>query len=258
MVLGMSVRDKLRAEPDIPDGAVDDIVGIAARLKDEKLASQGGASVQEVADVAAELDIEPEYVQAALEQWRAEKASAAQAQQAERAAQQGARRRRKEAAWVGLGLVGVAVIGSLGVAWIGAVELRGAHEDVLLAEAQLGVVLERQAALAPQLVALSGGELTEVSALAQEVSSVASVADRLDHSKALGLAMASGLASAPQATTESQTQLRLNLQHELTGTQNRITAESRRYRLAQAAHRAAASSVSGRLATGYGLAPAPE
>ena len=60
----------MRQRPDIPDEEVDDIVALAARLKDEDPTRAQGATEEEVAEVAAELDIEPEYVEAALNQWR--------------------------------------------------------------------------------------------------------------------------------------------------------------------------------------------
>ena len=145
-----------------------------------------------------------------------------------------------------------------GLATLGAVRVNGAHHKVVTTHAQLSVVLDRQAAIAPQLVAMGGGDPSALTQLSSEVGSAAGMETRLLKSKELGIEMAKGLATKPGTLTEAEAQLRLNLQHEVTGTQNRITTEARRYRAAQAAHREAASGFTGRLATGYGLAKSPE
>jgi hypothetical protein len=254
----MSVRETLLARPDIPDDEVDDIVAIAARLKDEDTARAGGATEAEVAEVAAELDIEPEYVQAALEQWRTDKLDRVEADKLAARARKAASARRKALMWGVLASMVLVAMGSLGLATLGAARISGAHLLVVTTQAQLGVVLERQAALAPQLVALGGGDPTEIAALAADVGSTGDMESRLSKSRALGLALAKGLSSAPGTLSEADAQIRLNLQHEVTGTQNRISAESGRYRAAQAAHLEVAGGLTGWLATGYGLATAPE
>ena len=65
----MSVREALYQRPDVPDEDVDDSVALAARLQAEQTpADRGGAA--DIAAVAAELDIEPQYVERALQQWQ--------------------------------------------------------------------------------------------------------------------------------------------------------------------------------------------
>ncbi len=258
----MKPRETLMARPEIPDDEVDDIVALAARLQDEDPARVRGATPAEVAEVAAELDIEPEYVQAALEKWHADKAAAAEAAAAaEKAALQdkkAASKRRNGAFWGALACIVLLMMTTGALATLGAARVNGAHHQMVTAQAQLSVVLDRQAAIAPQLVALGGGDPAALTQLASEVGSAAGIETRLQKSKALGIEMAKGLASEPGTVSEADAQLRLNLQHEVTGTQNRITTEARRYRTAQAAYREAASGLTGRLATGYGLAKAPE
>jgi hypothetical protein len=257
MVLLMSVRETLLARPDIPDDEVDDIVAIAARLKDEDPARAGGATEAEVAEVAAELDIEAEYVQAALEQWRTDKIDRVEADKLAAQARKAASARRKALMWGVLASIVLIAMGSLGLATLGAARINGAHHHVVTTQAQLGVVLERQAALAPQLVALGGGDPTEIAALAADVGSTGDMESRLSNSRALGLAMAKEM-NGTHHGSRAELQILLNLQHEVTGTQNRISTESRRYRAAQAAHREVAGGLTGWLATGYGLATAPE
>gem|GEM_PF-2284975 len=262
MVLCMSTRETLRSRPDIPDDEVDDIVELAARLKDEDPAQARGATPQEVEQVAQELDIEPEYVQAALEQWKSDKAEAkARAAAMEAAAvdeREASSKRRKFTFWMALATIVILAMTTAAMATLGAARVNSAHYDVVTAHSQLSVVLDRQAAMAPQLVALGGGDPGTLSTLASEVSSAEDMEVRLQKSKELGLEMAKGLAAKPGSLSEADAQLRLNLQHEVTGTQNRITTEARRYRAAQDAHQRASSSLTGKLATGYGLAQGAE
>lgn len=250
------------ARADIPDDEVDDIVAIAARLKDEDPARMQGATPEEVAKVAAELDIEPEYVEAALEQWRSDKAAATQAAAAAQKAADKEKKatasRRKTIFLAAICSVVILMMITGGLATLGAVRVNGAHHKVVMTHSQLSVVLDRQATLAPQLVALGGGDIDTLTELASEVGSASDMELRLEKSKQLGIEMAKGLAVEPGTLTDADAQIRLNLQHEVTGTQNRITTEARRYRAAQAEHKAAAAGFTGRLATGYGLAESPE
>ena len=258
----MNARETLRQRPDIPDDEVDDIVALAARLKDEDPARAQGATEEEVAQVAAELDIEPEYVEAALNQWRADKeaaqAKAKAAEEAQAAARLASAKRTKAILLTTVAAVILLTMLSGGLATLGAARVNAAHHKVVTTQSQLSVVLDRQATVAPQLVALGGGDPDAIAALASQVGSASDMEVRLEKSKALGIEMAKALAAPAGALSEADAQIRLNLQHEVTGTQNRITTEARRYREAQAVHREAASGITGRLATGYGLAKPPE
>jgi hypothetical protein len=262
MVLSMNARETLRQRPDIPDDEVDDIVALASRLKDEDPASAQGATEEEVAQVAAELDIEPEYVEAALNQWRADKEAAqAEAKAAKEARAEAKLASAKRTKAIILTTVASAIILAMlsgGLATLGAARVNAALHKVVTTQSQLSVVLDRQATIAPQLVALGGGNPDAIATLATEVGSAKDMELRLEKSKALGIEMAKALAAPPGSMSDADAQIRLNLQHEITGTQNRVTTEARRYREAQAIHREAASGLTGRLATGYGLAKPPE
>jgi hypothetical protein len=72
----MSTKETLRQRKDIPDDQVEELVARAAQLQEKAQSSQLVASEIEIAAVAQELDIEPQYVEAAIAQWRDEQQSA--------------------------------------------------------------------------------------------------------------------------------------------------------------------------------------
>lgn len=68
--------EMLRKRRDIPDDQVEALVERAARLQEqERTHIDGHATAQEIADVAAELDIDPRYVEQAISSWRTEQTS---------------------------------------------------------------------------------------------------------------------------------------------------------------------------------------
>ena len=72
----MSIRDDLHEREDVDDDDIPDIIARADALQAAAKAEpdDGKASVEEVVDVARELDIAAEYVEAAIEEIRAERA----------------------------------------------------------------------------------------------------------------------------------------------------------------------------------------
>lgn len=222
---------------------LDDLVELAAELQQEARDAAPTATVGEVAAVAAELDIEPQYVDAAVGELGRRRAAATAAAEAERAASEArAAALRARARNVGLaGLAGSAVVGVavVGLAWVGATEVRAAREQTELAARALSVVVHRQEALAPQVLAGAFEPLPS-----------GPIEAELAASDALGRALSEGLAALPADPANAQ--LRLNLQHEVTGAQSRIAVERQRWETARAAEQAAESGLPGRLAQRLG------
>jgi hypothetical protein len=98
----MSTKETLRQRKDIPDDQVEELVARAAQLQEKAQPSQMVASESEIAAVAQELDIEPQYVEAAIAQWRDEQQSAP-----DTASRNRIKKRRKTA------MKGVLIIGGL-------------------------------------------------------------------------------------------------------------------------------------------------
>ena len=119
-------------------------------------------------------------------------------------------------------------------------------------------MLDRQASLAPQLVGLAGGDPGDLSSLASKVHDAQDLDARIQAADTLSNAMAKTLGQLPPPANDADAQLRLNLQYEVTGAQNRITVESRRYEEAETRWEDAAGSLTGRLAVGLGLADGPK
>jgi len=69
----MTTKEILLRRKDIPDECVEELVARASALQEEaQAATTGHASEAEITRVAEELDIAPEYVNQAIEQWRGE------------------------------------------------------------------------------------------------------------------------------------------------------------------------------------------
>ncbi len=66
----MTTKELLLQRPDIPDECVQDLVERAAVLQDEGRATTEHASAADIVRVAEELDIEPQYVEQAIAEWR--------------------------------------------------------------------------------------------------------------------------------------------------------------------------------------------
>jgi LemA protein len=247
----MDLREKLRGRPDVPDDQVDDVIELAAQLQDEaRRPPDRGASVAEVQAVAAELDIAPEFVEQAITRRRDE------AEQAGVAAR--ARRQRIRKIILLCVIVDIVVFGALGLAsWSGAVGLRDERAAVVEARAALETALDRQADLGTQLVALGGADAIDLDPLKERVTA----ADTLDGKRAaadqLATEVATRLGALPPAEHDAAARMRLNLQYEVTGSQNRVATEERRFRDAVAVYDQAASTPTAALALALGVAKDP-
>lgn len=252
----MGTREALRRREGVDNDDIDDIIGIAQELQDARQDAASRATVEEIEAVADDLDIDPALVEeaiAVLHRRRDEAAEAARVEAAERAV--------ARAKWMRLGLIGggglaaVAVgvlIVVVGMAWSGSVAIGKAEAQVSSAERALDVVLERQASLVPQLVALSGGNAAGLDSLVTAVKGAATTDERLAASERLGEALVGRLA-ALSSSDSAAAQQRLDLQHEIVGAQNRITTERRRVEEARAALAQAEASTTGGLARSLGL-----
>lgn len=253
----MGTREVLVKRADVRNDDIDDIIGIAAELQEQERRDAEGASASEVAAVARELDIDPAYVDAAigkLQERRAEAARAAEvAQQTEAAAQ--AQRRQVALFAGGAGVVGLGLVFLVlaGLAFAADVRLDGARMDQERAASNLSTVLQRQATLAPQLVALAGGSTAELTGLATALTQATEVDAQLRASDALGSAMATQLGRLPPASDPATAQSRADLQHEVSGITNRITVERRRYDEARLAYEQAQQGLGASLAINLGL-----
>ena len=66
----MTTKELLLKRPDIPDECVQELVERAAALQDEGRSTANHASAADIVRVAEELDIEPQYVEQAIAEWR--------------------------------------------------------------------------------------------------------------------------------------------------------------------------------------------
>lgn len=248
----MNTREALRRRPDIAVEDIDEIVALAADL--QAASAPRGATVEQVQAVAEELDVDPRYVEEALGLLRQRRKEQAEAL----SRRQRVRTRALQGAAAGMLLLGVvALLGAglaFGTAWRAASGLTAAHDQVARSASSVQVVLDRQAALVPQLVALSGGDPAPLQAKVQAMRQAPDLAARLEASRALDDALAQVLAELPPTDPTGQ---RAGLVHELTGVQNRLAVETRRYEEALADYRLAASRRGGGLAVSLGLAPSP-
>jgi LemA protein len=247
----MSLLETIEKHPEIAAHEVDDVIGIAARLQDEKRATKPGVTPEELRAVAAELDIDPSLVEQALGLYRQEQAASVQA----------AAGRRTTLLVVAGVLTAMLVAGVLAVgamAATGASRLEQTQRQVQQAELALDAVLDRQAALLPQLAGLAGADASALERHAAAVGSAPDVEGRLRAAQALGTAMANQLGALPAPENEAESQLRLNLQYEIAGSTNRITAERRRYDAARAGWDNEAATSAGSWALRLGMAEALE
>lgn len=255
----MGIREELLRRGQIPQDEVDDIIAEAGRLQEhDRALAEGRATQDELDRVASELDISPEYVQRALKKREEDRRVAAQKVLDEAEEAKAAATRRRTLGLGALGVGGMLLVSLLGLGLVGSSAVSGAASDTAAAAAELTVVLDRQASLAPQLVGLAGGDPGQLSALADKVRSAGDMSARIQASDALSTAMAKTLGGLPAPSNDAEAQLRLNLQYEVTGSQNRITVEARRYKEAETRWEQEAGSFTGKLAVGLGFADGPD
>ncbi len=261
-MLDQNLRQQLRARRDVADEDIDDIIELAQQQQDEaRSATEGRATVEQVKAVAAELDIAPEHVEAAIAALHQRRQAAAEAA-AEAQRQQALARSRRTTLLrriaVAAGVVGLALsLLTGGLAMSGRSTVLQAEREVAEAQARVDTALSRQASLAPQLAGLAGAEGEDLAALQAAVRDAPDLQARLAAADALSAAMARQLGQLPAATTDAEATARLNLQDEITGGQNRVTVELRRYNEAEARWEAAGDSFTGGLAIGLGLVEGP-
>jgi len=245
----MGIREELRARPNVREDDIDDIIEIAARFQDEQYAAEEGERrMDALRKTAEELDIDPAYLDQAVTQLAEQRAAAA----------------RQKAAASRIGLYAVLSASAVLVLSLltGGVLVSSAASDISVAQAEaakaetrLVQALDRQASLAPQLVALAGGDHATMRGASEAYRDARNLSEKKDAAAALSLAMAEALAGLPPATDADQA--RLNLQYELTGSQNRVSTESARYEEARLGWEGAARTTTGRAAVGLGLADDP-
>ncbi len=247
----MSLRETVRRHPEVADHEVDDVIEIATRLQDERLAAKQGVSADQIRAVAAELDIDPALVDEALQVHRQ------RSEDAENKAKR-VKARRRVARRVGAGIVLAGLFFFASTVSSGASALAAATSNVSLTERMLMVVLQRQMDLAPQLVALTGAESPEITQLRDAFSQANTMQQRLDAAANINQALARQLGTLPPPASNAEAKLRLEVQYEIGGSQNRIANEHRRYQEALDKWDQAAATTPGRLAIALGLATRPE
>lgn len=250
----MDAREALQRDPRVDNDDIDDIIGIAQELQDAARDRAERPTVGEVEQVAADLDIDPALVREAIAVLHSRRAEETErlAQEAAEQAQQRRQLTRYALFGVGglIGVGGLALAIFLAVAASAAASISEARGRVRHAEAQLDVALDRQAALAPQLVSLAGADPAVLEPLTREVREASTAEARLTASDRLSDAIARELSSVkPDAASERRM---LEVQHELTGTQNRISTERRRYVTAVADLEQAGSGIGGSAARALG------
>ncbi len=229
-----ATRRSLLERADVDNDDIDDIIGIAAELHQADVDAADGASVEEVEAVAEELDIPAAYVEQAIAVLHSRRE---EAMDAARKAQLQAKERRRiigiAVASVVCVLIGLAAAGGVAVA-DAADNLAAAATNIEQRASYVELVLDRQAGLVPQLVAMSGGETGELMPLATKLSEGETLDERLEASKALDLALGTTLAGLPDPVDDTEAIQRLGLSHELTGVQNRRATEMGRLEDARA------------------------
>lgn len=221
-----ATRDALRRRADVAEADIDDIVAIAAELQEADRPT--GATLAEVQAVARELDIAPEYVERAVQELEARRSR--QGEEDRRQALRNAERRRIAAIAVGAGALVLLLLAStpLLLAFVAASDIDAATANLEQREAYVGLILDRQAALVPQLVALSGGDAAALESALDAVRTANDLPSRLDAARALDAALARVLSTLPPPRGDADAMQRLGLQHELSGIQNRLGTEIRR------------------------------
>ena len=243
----MSTREQIQQHERLSAQQMDRVLERASTLQERaRGAGPSGHTLGEIKKVGAELDIDAAFVDQALREVRAEEERAAQA----------ARARGRLARTAGLAAAGV-MAGVLALGGVGSMAVRSAAEGAEAARAAVETVVRRQAALVPQLLALSGGDVTGLAEHQRAVEDAPDLAAQVRAADALQLAMARALGQLPPAQNEAQSQQRLSLQHELVGATNRVSTERRRHEQAVVVWRQAARAPLGRLAVALGMAPPP-
>lgn len=244
----MNLRTDLEERDDVSNDDIGEIIEIAQRLQREAEAKAQQLSVEELGEIAEDLDIQREYVERAIELRKLEGAKST-------AEKEEKRRQRRRILLIAGGCAAFLFIVALVLARTGSNSLSEKHEQIIQAEGKLDQVLERFAMNAPHSIALLGGDSTQLTAAVAKVRSAKTTAARLEAANDLNLALADLVSAQPARDDPAAEQQRLNLHYELTGFQNRIATESQRLRSAERAYREAQAKASGKLARLFGMGP---
>ncbi|MFZ5476279.1 MAG: hypothetical protein ACOZNI_05835 [Myxococcota bacterium] len=247
----MSTRDELARRGVRPED-VDDVVEIAAELQARREARAREVGAEEIRRVAAEVDVDPALVEDAIAELGRRRAEA-ERKRTESAAASAAREARLQKALLAVAGGLAVLIAALFLLTVKAgndvARVRAAEE---VAAAALTAQLERQATLAPQVLALAGTGAD----VADEIAAVRGAGDvdaRVAASRALTDELTAALAKLPPPSNDRDADMRLNLSYELTGTQNRIATETRRWQEARRATEQAERAGLAPIATKLGL-----
>jgi LemA protein len=244
----MATISDIKQQRHLSSAEMDEVIERAAKLQVQSGQGPSGFTVEQLKQLGEEVDIDPRFVDSALEQMRVEK-------QAASAAAARARALRKKLLLAGAAALALLLL----VAWLGSSGVREAQGRAEVAGSALAAVIDRQSALLPQLLAMGGGTASELEAHRKRLAEASTPDERAQAADRLQVAMAGALAKLPSPADPAQAQMRLSLHHELVGAQNRITVERRRYDEAMASWRAAGRNPAARLAVGMGFAErAPE
>jgi hypothetical protein len=218
-------KDALRKQRNLSDEDLREVISRASRLQQQ---ARGARDEVDVKEVAEELDIAPQYVDEALAAWEVER------KQAEAEAARAKIRKRRNM------MIGAATAGVVGLfvligAWSRGGTIDRTSEALGDAEARWRGSVTRQAELLPKLVALSGGDPAPLLDRARKVGEAREPEDLTAASDALNRAVTEALSRLPPPTGTGADQQRLSLQHEVSGTQNRMTVERARFEAARAA-----------------------
>lgn len=220
-----ATRRQLRARTDIDDEDIDDIIGLAAELQEAQRRADAGPSMAEIQAVAGELDIEAVYIEQAVARLVAQREDEA----AEVVAV--ALRKKERAKLVALAVVtllGMAAVGLGAQVYLANNAVSRMHDSVKNVEnaaAYVSLVLDRQVALVPQLIAVSGGDPTPLEERVAQMQAADMLSERLEISQTLNTELTRVLAALPPAENDTEAIQRLGLTHELTGIQNRLNNE---------------------------------
>ena len=241
------------SEKNIHKDDLDDIIEIASMLQQKEEASQQ-ISLEEVEDVAKELGIAPEKVKEAL--------SFLQKQRAEErtTAEEESKAQKKRTMVIGGSLAAVVlVVGSIlfGLASSADTEMGNLSIEAHKKESQLKNVIDRQAELTTQLLSMMGGNVSGLDTLQQQLLSEEDLNKKIELNRKLSMEMAKAIATLPPTENDSDSQARLNFQYEVTGGQNRISTEQKRYDEALEVWRAAGKGLGPKLAYTIGWIDRP-
>ena len=211
---------------------LDDLIEIASLLQ-EKETQDTHISLEEVESVAAELDISPEKVREALHFLKNKRAKEKQEQEEKQRANQ------QRIRW--MASISIAMIVCIGMGLLAlAMSANSAGDKLQMvanekkalaqqAEAQLKNAIDRQAQLTPQLLAMMGGQIDSLGDLQQLVLQEDDLKTKITLSNRLGIEMAKTIGTLPPSKTAADSTAMLQYQYEVTGAQNRISTEKKRY-----------------------------